>query len=90
MSEGQRRCADARICHICVVGRPQRSAHVSHRRGLVVQVSPQLGAQLELAQRNYMDEESLDYLPERAERLSDTIGKMLTSFTKSAESQAPC
>lgn len=42
--------------------------------------------QLELAQRNYMDENSLDYLPEQAGRLADTIGKMLTSFTKSAES----
>ena len=41
--------------------------------------------QLELAQRNYMDEESLDYLPEQAERLAGTISKMLTSFTKSAE-----
>jgi N-formylglutamate deformylase len=42
--------------------------------------------QLELSQRNYMDETSRDYLPERAGKLSDAIRNMLTTFTKTAES----
>ena len=40
--------------------------------------------QLELAQHCYMDENSLDYLPERADKLRETLSAMLNAFTKSA------
>lgn len=35
--------------------------------------------QLELAQLNYMDEDSFDYLPERAERVQEPIRQLLTA-----------
>lgn len=40
--------------------------------------------QLELAQRCYMDENSLEFLPERAAKLRETLGAMLDAFTESA------
>ena len=41
--------------------------------------------QLELTQRNYMDEDKLDYDAERAARLVETIQNMLGAFTSAAK-----
>ena len=41
--------------------------------------------QLELAQRTYMDEDSGEFVAERADRLCDRLRQMLTAFTESAE-----
>jgi N-formylglutamate amidohydrolase len=43
--------------------------------------------QLELAQRAYMDEETLDIDPGLADRLRDTLRALLSAFTREADVQ---
>lgn len=60
-----------------------KGGHITRRYG-----QPGSGVnaiQLELAQRSYMDEETLDYDDAKASRLRDTLTKMLETFMDSAK-----